>query len=300
MKLANLAGRASLIGIDGTAHDVHRLSAGKWGPDASALYADWDAFGAWAAEAGELAGGTVVDPALLGAPSPQPRQILAFGLNYAAHAAESGFDAPADLPPVFPKFVSSLSGPDTTVVIPAGAKMDWEVELVAIIGRAIDHPITEDEAWDYVAGVTAGQDLSDRSTQFSTPAPQFGLGKSFPGFAPTGPHLVTVDELADPNDVSLRCTLDGEVMQEGSTAKLLVSIPRLLVGLSGIVSLYPGDLVFTGTPQGVGVGRDPQVFIQPGQELITTIGGVGELRQTFVAAGTDGAPDLRALPEVGK
>lgn len=294
MKLADLDGRAVLIAPDGTACDVHERSKGRFGPDTAALYDDWTDFTSWAGSA-DLTGGAQVDPARLGAPSPRPRQIVAFGLNYSEHAAESGFDAPEGLPPVFPKFVSSLSGPVSTVVLPEGGTVDWEIELVVVIGKAIDGPISPEDAWDHVAGLTAGQDISDRASQFSTPAPQFGLGKSFPGFTPTGPWLVTPDEFADVDDIGLRCSLDGEEMQNGTTSQLIYSVPRLLSGLSGVISLYPGDLVFTGTPAGVGVGRDPKVFIRPGQELRSTIDGIGDLHQTFVASGQDGHPVRTAL-----
>ncbi|MEU6147489.1 fumarylacetoacetate hydrolase family protein [Streptomyces sp. NPDC047081] len=298
MKLANLEGRAVLIASDGTAHDIHELSGARFGPDPASLFPLWDEVSQWAAQLDELADGIVVDDAKLGPPSPLPRQIIAFGLNYADHAQESGFEAPAGLPPVFPKFVSSLSGPVTTVALPEDGRIDWEVELVVVIGRPIDGPISERDAWDHVAGVMAGQDISDRATQFSTPAPQFGLGKSFPGFAPTGPWIVTPDELPDREDVELGCTLDGTQMQTGSTKQLLVPIPRLLAGLSGIISLYPGDLVFTGTPEGVGVGREPQLFIQPGQELVTSVAGVGELRQRFVRPESGHESARRALTAV--
>lgn len=184
---------------------------------------------------------------------------------------------------MFPKFVSSLSGPRTEVVLPPGGNTDWEVELVAVIGRVTSHVAVED-AWDHVAGLTVGQDLSERQTQLAGPAPQFGLGKSFPGFAPTGPWLVTTDELADPDDLALRGELDGEVVQQGRTSSLIVSVPRLIAELSRIITLYPGDLLFTGTPEGVGLGREPQRYVQPGQTLVSTIEGIGELRQTFVAA----------------
>lgn len=282
MRLANLDGRAVLVTPEQTAVDVAEASAGRFGPDPAALYGDWQAFRDWAGTV-ELAGGVTIDPTRLGPPSPRPQQILAFGLNYTEHAAESGFEAPETLPPLFPKFVSSLAGPIGDVVIPRGAKMDWEVELVAIIGRGSSGVVEIDDAWEHVAGLTAGQDISDRATQFSTPAPQFGLGKSFPGFAPTGPWLVTPDELDDRDNLHLRCTLDGEVMQDGVTSKLLCSVAELIHGLTKIISLYPGDLIFTGTPEGVGLGRDPQVFMRAGQELVTTIDGIGELRQRFVA-----------------
>ncbi|PRY59282.1 2-keto-4-pentenoate hydratase/2-oxohepta-3-ene-1,7-dioic acid hydratase in catechol pathway [Knoellia remsis] len=291
MRLANLDGRAVLISPDGSdptaAVDVHKVSDGRFGPELESVYAAWPAFAAWVASAAQSiadAESEPVDPARLGAPSPSPRQIVAIGLNYQAHADESGFDAPSGLPPVFPKFVSSLTGPVTTVTLPEGGNTDWEVELVAVIGRETSN-VTEDEAWDHVAGLTLGQDLSERVIQLAGPAPQFGLGKSYPGFAPTGPWLVTTDELADRDNVSLTATLDGEVVQEGSTSNLIVPVARLVAELSKVITLYPGDLLFTGTPEGVGLGRKPQRFIQPGQVLVSRAEGIGELRQEFVAQG---------------
>ena len=285
MKLANLDGRAALITATGRAVDVHKASDGRFGPDPAPLYDDWSAFAEWATAVSlEEDDAVDVDPAALGAPSPGPRQIVAIGLNYTAHAAESGFDAPTGLPPVFPKFVSSLTGPVTEVVLPEGGHTDWEIELVAVIGR-VTSQVSEQDAWDHVAGVTAGQDLSERVTQLQGPAPQFGLGKSFPGFAPTGPWLVTPDELPDRDDLELRCELDGETVQQGRTSNLIVPVARLVAELSRVITLYPGDLLFTGTPDGVGLGRDPQRYVAAGQTLVSTIEGVGELRQTFVAGG---------------
>ncbi len=288
MRLALLDGRAVLVAVDGSAVDVHQASAGRFGPDVAELYPRWDEFREWAGDASIEGTGVPIDPARLGPPSPAPRQILAFGLNYADHAAESGFAAPQVLPPLFPKFVSSLSGPVSTVVLPAGGDTDWEIELVAVIGRETTGRVAEDAAWDHVAGLTVGQDISDRATQFSTPAPQFGLGKSFPGFAPTGPWLVTPDELSDRDSLSLQCTLDGQTVQEGNTKDLLFGVARLISDLSGIITLHPGDLIFTGTPEGVGLGRKPPLYIRAGQELVSTIEGIGELRQRFVAADAHG------------
>lgn len=282
MKLANIDGRAALVVDDTSAVDVHKASDGRFGPDLASVYDDWAAFHDWAQNA-PTEGATSFDPATLGAPSPTPRQILAIGLNYTAHAAESGFDAPSALPPVFPKFLSSLSGPVTEVVLPEGGNTDWEVELVAIIGKETSH-VSEDAAWDHVAGVTAGQDISERVIQLSGPAPQFGLGKSYPGFAPTGPWLVTPDELPDKDDLRLTAVLDGDTVQDGRTGNLIVGVARLISELSKVITMYPGDLLFTGTPEGVGLGRKPQRFIQDGETLVSTIEGIGELRQHFVAA----------------
>lgn len=292
MKLANLDGRAVLITTDDTdgtdgprAVDVHKASDGRFGPDPAGLFADWAAFSDWARSARTDASEDAVgfDAAGLGAPSPAPRQIFAIGLNYTAHAAESGFEPPTGLPPVFPKFVSSLTGPVTEVTLPEGGNTDWEVEVVAVIGRTTSN-VAEEDAWDHIAGLTVGQDISERVTQLRGPAPQFGLGKSFPGFSPTGPWLVTADELSDPDDLELRCDLDGENVQLGRTSNLIVPIPRLVAELSKIVTLYPGDLIFTGTPEGVGLGRDPQRFVEAGQTLVSAVEGIGELRQSFVVA----------------
>lgn len=283
MKLANIDNRAAIVTAEGQAADVHKASDGRFGPDLRGVYDAWPAFRDWA-DGAALDFDTSFDETSLQAPSPEPRQSLAVGLNYKAHAAESGFDAPSGLPPVFPKFVSSFSGPVTQVVMPPGGNVDWEIEVVAVIG-ATAHNIGASEAWDHVAGLTAGQDISERVIQLSGPAPQFGLGKSYPGFSPMGPWLVTPNEFDNPDDLALECTLDGEVMQQGRTANLIFSVPALVAEMSRIVTLYPGDIIYTGTPDGVGLGRDPQRFIQPNQTLVSTIEGIGQLRQTFVASG---------------
>jgi 2-keto-4-pentenoate hydratase/2-oxohepta-3-ene-1,7-dioic acid hydratase in catechol pathway len=141
--------------------------------------------------------------------------------------------------------------------------------------------VTADEAWDHVAGVTIGQDLSERETQMIGTKPQFSLGKSFPGFGPTGPWLVTPDELPDRNDLAISCALSGETMQDGRTSALIYTVPQLIERLSAIVTLLPGDLIFTGTPAGIGNARTPKRFIQPGEVLVSTIEGIGELTTRF-------------------
>jgi 2-keto-4-pentenoate hydratase/2-oxohepta-3-ene-1,7-dioic acid hydratase in catechol pathway len=282
MKLANVGGRAFLVTADDRGVDVQQASDGKFGPGLSSIYEDWEGFRAWADEphTGPERGFTRAE---LGPPSPVPRQIVAIGPNYREHAAESGFEAPDRLPPTFTKFVSALSGPDAKVVLPAGGNVDWEVELVAVVGRVTSR-VSEADAWSHLAGVTIGQDLSERVSQLAGPTPQFSLGKSYPNFAPVGPWLVTADELADHDDLALGCAIDGETVQNGRTADLIFPVARLIAELSHIITLYPGDLVFTGTPSGVGLGRSPQRFLQPGEELVSWIEGIGEMRQRFVAA----------------
>jgi 2,4-didehydro-3-deoxy-L-rhamnonate hydrolase len=135
-----------------------------------------------------------------------------------------------------------------------------------------------------VAGLCVGQDLSERVTQMASKPPQFSMGKSFPGFGPTGPWLVTPDEFEDPDDLELGCSIDGLQMQKSRTSNLIISVPQLVAKLSSSVRLLPGDLIFTGTPAGVGQGRNPQRWLAPGEELVSYVEGIGELRQHFTAA----------------
>ncbi|MFI5860109.1 fumarylacetoacetate hydrolase family protein [Streptomyces sp. NPDC051546] len=280
MRIANLAGRLALV-VDGLAVDVEQASGGLFSADPQAVYERWEDFRRWEAQA-ELPPGIAFDPAHLHAPAPAPRQIVAAGLNYRDHAAEAGFALPDTMPPVFTKFASSLTGPVTEVTLPPGGHTDWEIELVVVIGTRAHH-VTADAAWGHVAGLTVGQDISERITQLEGPAPQFSLGKSFPGFAPTGPWLVTPDEFADPGDLELRGTVNGEQVQKSRTSDMIFSVPDLLARLSCVMPLLPGDLIFTGTPAGVGVAQNPQRQLAPGDELVSTIEGIGELRQRFVA-----------------
>lgn len=281
MKLANLGGRAVLVqggaASNPGAIDVETASAGRFGPDISPLFDDWDSFAAWAKTV--PAGGAVeFDPADLGAPVPHPRQVFAIGLNYAEHAAEAGY--PRDSMPVtFTKFPSSIVGPDHVVALPEG-NVDWEVELVVVIGREA-HKVDRESAWDHVAGLTIGQDISERITQLQGSAPQFSLGKSFPGFGPTGPWLVTPDELADPDDLAIACSLSGEGMQSSRTSMMLYDVPELLVRLSAVCPLLPGDIIFSGTPSGIGNRRTPPRFIGPDDVLVSEIEGIGTLTTRF-------------------
>jgi 2-keto-4-pentenoate hydratase/2-oxohepta-3-ene-1,7-dioic acid hydratase in catechol pathway len=277
MRIANLSGRLVLI-VGAKAIDVERASEGRFGSSPQAIYDRWAEFRDWAGTV--TTAGNGFDVRDLGAPAPLPRRLLAAGLNYRDHAAESGFTVPEGLPPIFTKFTSSITGPVTTVRLPEGGHSDWEVELVVVVGTAMSD-VAEQDVWDHVAGLTIGQDLSERISQMAGPVPQFSLGKSLPGFAPMGPWLVTPDEFGDPDDVELLCMLNGEQMQKGRTSELIFSVPVLLSRLSALLPLYPGDVIFTGTPAGVGLGRQPQRWLAAGDELVSTIEGIGELRQRF-------------------
>lgn len=289
MRIANLSGRLALIS-ETKSLDVETASEGRFSANPQEAYDRWEEFAAWAADVDvdshEKA--TVYRAEDLGAPVPRPPQVFAIGLNYGSHAAESKLDVP-EHPVVFTKYVSSLTGPVADIQL-SGDTVDWEVEVVAVIGKQ-GRNIPREQAWEHVAGLTVGQDISDRTVQWQVKPPQFSLGKSFPGFAPIGPAVVSLDELERTHDrdtLELKSVLvnqDGEpeqVVQEGSTADLLFPVPELIARLSEVVTLLPGDLIFTGTPEGVGAGRDPQQYLKSGQTLVSSVPGLGELRNRMV------------------
>jgi 2,4-didehydro-3-deoxy-L-rhamnonate hydrolase len=279
LRIANVDGRATLVDASGAGLDIEKASDGRFPCHPQAIFERWDALRDWA-EAHVGAADRPIAPGDLGAPTPGPRQVLAIGLNYADHVDESKMGRP-DQPPVFTKFQTSITGPNAAVVLPSG-KVDWEVELVVVIGRRAQE-VAEAHAWDHVAGLMVGQDLSERAVQLAGPVPQFSLGKSFPGFAPIGPWLVTPDEVPDPDDLELGCRLGDEVLQQGRTSAMIFSVPELIARLSAVLPLLPGDILFTGTPSGVGGARDPQRFLSPGGVLTSHVSGVGQLRNEFVA-----------------
>ena len=277
MRVGSIAGRFTLF-VEDLAYDIANLSGGEFGELPEDVFERWQEFTQWARTV-DLTGGFSYDIAQLGAPVPRPRQILAIGLNYKDHAAEAGLPLPEDLT-VFTKFASSLSGPVSRVEL-SGESVDWESELVVVVGR-VAKKVSAAEAWEYVAGLTAGQDISDRQIQSSGPMPQFSLAKSFSGYGPIGPWIVTPDEFSDPNDLAIECSVSGDQVQNGRTGEMVFGIADIVARLSEVVTLYPGDLIFTGTPSGVGMGITPPRFLRPGDVLETTIEGIGSLRQTFM------------------
>lgn len=282
MKIGNVAGRATVVTGPGKGVDVASASGGAYGPDLPGLFRQWGQFRAWAAGVTFETSEVTFTPEELGPPSPRPVQVFAVGLNYRDHAAETGAELPPE-PMIFTKFQSSLTGPATEVDLPTGT-VDWEVELTVVIGlEAVD--VLEADAWSHVAGLTVGQDISERTLQVVGAMPQFSLAKSYRGFSPTGPYLVTTDELDHPGRLELGCAVNGITMQQSSTSQLIFPIPALIAKLSAVTTLYPGDLIFTGTPSGAGIARKPPKYLAPGDELISYIAGIGELRQRFVARG---------------
>ncbi|MEV5959979.1 fumarylacetoacetate hydrolase family protein [Streptomyces sp. NPDC051987] len=280
MRLGVIDGRAVVVRGDRAA-DVGRASQGRLSTDPMALLEQWRSCRDWATGLADEAYDIEVAPAALQAPVPRPRQVFALALNYPPHAAEAGFTPPEE-PLVFTKFPSCITGPRTTVELPAG-KVDWEVELVAVIGVPA-HRVPVHRAWETVAGLTIGQDLSERVAQLRGKPAQFSFGKSFPGFGPTGPVLVTPDEFADPDDLEITGLLNSEIVQHDRTKSMIFPVPELVARLSAVVQLFPGDLVFTGTPAGVGNRMDPPRYLTEGDELVSRIEGIGEIRQRFTAA----------------
>ncbi|MBK5305406.1 MAG: fumarylacetoacetate hydrolase family protein [Frankiaceae bacterium] len=279
MRFATINGRAALVTDDGYV-DLHDASGGDLPSDALAALDRWEDVRTFASSAPPATG--AFETSQLGAPVPNPRQVFALAANYRDHAAEAGIDLP-EQPYVFTKFPSCIAGPHDDVLL-GGHRVDWEVELVVVIGRRCkDVPL--DQAWDVVAGLTVGQDISDRKVQFRKPFPHLAVSKSFPTYGPTGPWITTADELPDPAALPLRCSINDELMQDSTTEQLYFDVPALVASISSMVELLPGDLIFTGTPAGVGSTRDPRLYLKPGDVITSEIPGIGIMRNLCVEKG---------------
>lgn len=227
-----------------------------------------------AAEKG-AAGEQFVTGTLL-APVPDPSKVICIGLNYRDHAEESGLEIPTE-PVVFNKFPQAVIGPHATIRLPAVCKkVDYEAELVAIIGRR-GRNISQADARSYIAGYTNGNDVSARDWQIGRPGGQWLMGKTPDTFAPIGPWLVTADEIPDPESLRIRLRVNGETLQDSMTTELIFGLDELVSHLSQLFALEPGDLIFTGTPPGVGAARKPPIFLKPGDTTDVEIDGLGVL-----------------------
>jgi 2-keto-4-pentenoate hydratase/2-oxohepta-3-ene-1,7-dioic acid hydratase in catechol pathway len=235
-----------------------------------------------AAKAIQRGSGIARDKVRLLAPAPTPQKVFCVGLNYADHARETGKEAPPE-PVIFNKFVTAVSAHEDAIVLPKlSREVDYEAELVAVIGRGGRH-IPRESALDHVAGYCCGHDVSARDWQLRKPGGQWLLGKSFDSFAPFGPELVTSDEVGDAGNLRIQLRIDGRTMQDSTTAQLIFSVAELVAYLSGVCTLAPGDVIFTGTPPGVGAARKPPVFLQPGDTVEIEIERLGILRNHVVA-----------------
>lgn len=275
-RLLNVAGRAALehdahwYDLAGLAHDA-RLE------DPMTAVARHRELHGLQSRCHDVDSSGALDDAALDGPVPAPRQVFGIGLNYRDHAGETG----AQLPPApltFTKFPSAIAGPNVDIPL-SGEMVDWEVEIVVVIGETTRRVAAAD-AWGHVAGLMLGQDVSDRAVQMTGTPPQFSLGKSFENYAPTGPAVVSVDSFRDPDDISLWCDVAGERMQDARSNLLIFSIPTLVAYLSSICTLWPGDLIFTGTPSGVGVAKGR--FLTAGEVIESGAETIGGLRNRCV------------------
>jgi len=275
-RLATRDDRAVLV-VGDDVYDLERNSGGKFSSDpmeAISRHADLHAVAAGVGGAPDAR----FDVSELGICVPRPQKIFGIGLNYRAHAEESQMEIPPN-PLVFAKFTNCLAGPTSDIIV-YGPTTDWEAELVLVMGsRARDIPA--DEAWNHIAGLTCGQDVSERATQFASKPPHFDLGKSFDTFGPIGPCVVSPDQLDDPSNLALTCDVNGERKQETRTNDLIFGIPELVSYISGICTFEPGDLIFTGTPSGVGFMSG--TFLAPGDVVTTSIEGLGTMTNRCVA-----------------
>jgi 2-keto-4-pentenoate hydratase/2-oxohepta-3-ene-1,7-dioic acid hydratase in catechol pathway len=215
-------------------------------------------------------------------PIPDPRKIICIGLNYRDHAAESGVPAPPE-PVLFSKYPTALIGHLDRIVLPGVSKeVDYEAELVVALGKGGRH-IAREQAFEHVGGYMVGHDVSARDWQLNKPAKQWMAGKTFDSFAPTGPQLVSSDEVPDPHNLGIRLRLNGQTMQDSNTRQLIFGVDELIAYLSQIMTLEPGDLIFTGTPPGVGMARKPPVWLQAGDVVEIEIDHLGTLRNPVIA-----------------
>jgi 2-keto-4-pentenoate hydratase/2-oxohepta-3-ene-1,7-dioic acid hydratase in catechol pathway len=271
-RLANVEGRAALVSADAY-YDLAELSRGDVSADPMEALGNPERLAELAAglDAAEPTGNLA--DVTLGPPVPRPQKVFGIGLNYQDHANEGSMDLP-EKPLVFTKFPSCLVGPTAEVELRSDG-VDYEGELVVVIGPG-GKDIAAEDAWSHVVGLTIGQDVSDRPVQFAAKPPHFDLGKSFDTFGPMGPVLVSIDEFDDPTDLHLTTSVNGEVRQDDRTSSLIFDVPTLINYLSRITTLVPGDVIFTGTPAGVGVAQGK--LLADGDVIDTTIEGIGAMR----------------------
>lgn len=279
LRFASKNGRSHLVvGPDNGLVDLETASGGKFSSEPIEAFRRWDEVRDFAASF--TGTGTPCDVNELDAPSPWPTQVFGIGLNYRSHAEESGMEIPKS-PLTFTKFTSSIAHGNAEIPID-GPMVDWEVELVVVISTG-GRDISVENAWSHVAGIAVGQDISDRKLQFASQPPQFNLGKSRKNYSPFGPWLIDARDVQNRDALHMTCTLNGEIVQDTMTDDLIFSVSDIISYLSSIVQLLPGDVIYTGTPGGVGVSRKPAVFLKPGDVLVSTIDGIGTTTNKCVA-----------------
>jgi 2,4-diketo-3-deoxy-L-fuconate hydrolase len=283
MRIANLAGRATIVTDQGLI-DVAKSSNGAFSASIDKSIQQLDKIQTWFNAASPAITESTMPQDLygdarLGPIVANPQQIFGVGLNYRQHATEMNLILPSS-PMIFTKFASSLCGPNEELPIPSDTT-DFEAELVIVIGEKVRN-IALGDAHSVIAGYCVGQDYSERTLQMAGPSAQFSLGKSFRNFAPVGPWLTSADEVADPNSLRIRCSVNGVEHQDSNTDDMVFNVAEIVSYLSTIVELRPGDLIFTGSPHGVGQGQTPPTFLQPGDRIITEIERLGRIENLAV------------------
>ena len=270
-KLANIEGRAALV-VDNNYYDLETISNGKFDKNTSNALSDLKGLSEINKGLSQAKPTGSLKDVKLDSPVSDPKNCYAVGLNYRNHAEEAGMDIPT-VPMIFTKHTTCLVGPNATIEMRSD-HVDYEAELVVVIGQS-GKDIHKDKSWDHVAGLCVGQDISDRTVQFSSKPPQFNLGKSFDTFGPMGPYLISPDLLEDKESLEIECKVNEEIRQKDNTNDLIFNIPSIISYLSEIVTLNTGDVIFTGTPGGVGVMEGK--FLKEGDVLRTSIEGIGVL-----------------------
>jgi 2-keto-4-pentenoate hydratase/2-oxohepta-3-ene-1,7-dioic acid hydratase in catechol pathway len=275
-KLANVSGRSVLVNGDDY-FDLAKISEGNVSSDPSQVVNSLGAISKLYEQIDQFDASGSLKDVQMGPPVTGSRNCFAVGLNYRNHAEESGMEIPP-FPMIFTKHTSCINGPFDNIEMRSDI-VDYEAELVVVIGKQGKN-ISNDEAWNHVAGLTVGQDISDRSVQFHATPPQFNLGKSFDTFGPIGPILVSPDQFEDKSSLNLECSVNGELRQKDNTNDLIFDIPYIISYVSEFITLEPGDLIFTGTPAGVGATQGK--LLKDGDILSTTISGIGTIENKCV------------------
>ena len=277
---ANINDRSALV--QGEAFfDLATITNGAVSSDAMEAIQNTDLLHHYATQLDDYESSGLIVEANVSAPIPRPRNSFGVGLNYQLHVEEAASKTP-NTPMVFTKFPSCISGP-TDDVIMRSDECDYEGELLVVIGKD-GKGIAKEEAWSHILGLSIGQDFSDRGVQYKDQPAQFNLGKSFDTFGPTGPHLVSTDSFTDPGDLEISTSVNGEVRQRDRTSNMIFDIPTLIAYISSVTALTVGDIIFSGTPEGVGFRNGS--FLKDGDIVETTIEGIGTMRNRCVR-GTD-------------
>ena len=275
-KLANVNDRANLV-VEDLVFDLEKVSNGNFSSDVMDAVARHQELHVITESLSAESADWALPEVELSAPVPHPRNSFGVGLNYRDHAAESSMELPP-VPVIFAKYPSCINGPFNAIDLRTDTA-DYEAELVVVIGSTT-RDVNPSRAWEHVAGITCGQDISDRGLQMAAKPPHFGLGKSRDTYGPLGPLLVSTDLVANPDDLKITCSVNGEIRQADRTSNMVFDVSYLISYISNVLTLEAGDIIFTGTPAGVDAANGR--FLKPGDEIVTEIENIGFMRNNCV------------------